>query len=36
MEKRSSPPSDARSDTDTMNKEKIAEEGRMGTEHDHC
>ncbi|KGO77676.1 hypothetical protein PITC_016040 [Penicillium italicum] len=32
VEKRSSPPSNTRSDAvDTMNKEKIAEEGRMGT-----
>lgn len=32
VEKRSSLPSDTRSDTvDTMNKERIAEEGRVGT-----
>lgn len=32
MEKRSSPPSDTHSNTiDTMNKEKNAEEGRIGT-----
>lgn len=32
MEKRSSPPSDTHSNTiDALNKEKMAEEGRIGT-----